>query len=286
MKKVLYWIFFIFILLSPFVSASHASEIEFVDLEDLSDKDMSPNGRAALSIDEERWNHAESDHFVYHFTNEKLAHTVCVHAEVYYKWIKELFELEEDEWAKKCHIYIFTNDKVWARFKTRSNVLHAGDGWTSGWELFLYRQPYWLRPRRVLAHELTHIIIFRFLNGPIPLFLNEGFAEFVSFRALAMQLGRSEFDIRTVKLVSKEEYIPLKELTEMTSYPKERMRVFYRESELLVRFLILTYESKKFYALLREVSKGESFEESVEDIYGIDFDTLKERFEDYAISRN
>jgi hypothetical protein len=277
----------LFVLSSFDARPAPAAKIQDIAWEKLSDRDISPEGRLALSVNAKLWRHAETDHFVYHFTDENQAETVYLHAEVYYKWIKDLFGIREDAWRKKNHVFVFTDEGMWNDFAKKAFGGFRGDALTNGWELFLYREPHWLAPRRSLAHEMTHVIVFRFLNGPLPLFLNEGFSEFVSFRALAMQLGRSEYDIRTIELIEKKDFIPLEELIEAKSYPEDAITrdVFYRESELLVRYLILTYDSKKFYALLRDVSKGEPFRKVVARIYGLDFDTLEKKFSDYAVVR-
>jgi len=260
-----------------------AADIPTVEWARLSEKEISPQGRLALSLDEKAWRHAETRHFIYHFQNLEEGETIYINAEAYYKWIAELFGAEEYIWLKKSHLFVFTDEKTWNDFKTRGNLSTELTAFTTGWELFLYRKPYRLAPKKSLAHEIMHIIMFRFLNGPVPLFLEEGFAEFVSYRVLALETEGDEYRIRIVELIPEEKFMPLKELTETSTYPKGKVETFYRESELLVRFLILNYDSKKFYALLRDVSKGKSFEKALNDIYDIDFETFEKKFKDYAV---
>lgn len=262
-----------------------AASIPTLSLNELSDRDMSPDGRAALSESEGSWKHAETAHFVYHFTDEKEAETVYVHAELYYQWVKELFGVTEDPWKKKSQIFIFQDEKIWGHFNERIQSSLEGQAFTTGWELFIYRAPFWLAPKKTLAHEITHIILFRFLEGPIPLFLNEGFAEFVSTRALATGFGGNEYAVRVLQLIEPGKYIPLDELTKMKSYPAEAVETFYQESELLVRFLILHYGSRNFYTLLHAVSKGRDFEGEVKRIYDLDLSALEEKFKEFAIKK-
>ena len=239
----------------------------------------------ALSFEKELWKHAETEHFIYHFTNAKEAETVYIHAEVYYKWVKELFGISEDRWSKRAHVFVFQDEKTWKEFLARAHPTLHGDAYTNGWELFIWRDPYWLSPMKTMAHEITHVILFRFLDGPIPLFLNEGFAEFVSYRALAMQTGGNEFDIRIMQLVPNEKFIPLNELMDAKTYPQDKIETFYRESELFARYLLLSYDSKLFYKLLREVSAGKDTAGSIREIYGLDFQTLEKKFRSYAIAK-
>lgn len=269
-----------------FVVSSHA-EIPTREWRDLSDQDLSPEGKLALSSDKTLWKHAETEHFVTHFTDAKEAETVYVHAEVYYGWIKELFGVTTDTWKKKMHLFVFQDSRSWQAFLDRTHPSLQTDAFTTGWELFVKRGSYWLSPMKTTAHEITHVILFRFLDGPIPLSLNEGFAEFVSYRALAMQMGRSEYDLRTFQLVPEEKFIPLKDLLSARDYPAapEDVEIFYRESELFVRYLILNHNSKDFYRFLRNVSAGQLVLKSLEGIYGMDFEILSERFEAFAIKK-
>ncbi len=268
------------------ISVSSQAQIPTREWRDLSDKDLSPEGKLALSFDKDLWRHAETEHFITHFTDAKEAETVYVHAEVYYDWIKELFGVKTDTWKKKMHLFVFQDPKAWNAFLERAHPRLQADAFTTGWELFIKRDPYWLSPMKTTAHEITHVILFRFLDGPIPLSLNEGFAEFVSYRALAMQMGRSEYDLRTLQLVPKEKFIPLKDLLSARDYPaaQEDVEIFYRESELFVRYLILNHDSKKFYRFLREISSGKAADQILDTVFGGDFETLSLRFQIFAIT--
>jgi hypothetical protein len=256
--------------------------IDPLSWDNLSDKDISPEGRAALSMDPGKWKHAETEHFVYHYTNEKEAETIYINSEVYYRWVKEIFGITKDKWTKKNHVFIFSDNEKWSDFKSRTGNPGEFLAFTTGWELYIYRDPHWVKPRISLAHEITHIILFRFLDGPIPLFLNEGFAEFVSYRAIAMQMEKNEFDLRTVRLMKEKDFIPIEELADMSTYPTDKIGSFYRESELLTRYLILNNDSKKYYELLRSTSNGRPFSKAAYDIYSVDMRTLEKKFRSFA----
>jgi len=277
-------VLFLYIVLPP---AHAASKMPVLAWKSLTDQNLTPNGQLALSLTAKEWKHAETEHFIYHFTNEKKAETVYLHAELYYRWIKNLFGVQEDHWAKKAQIYIFTDKSLWEAFIARVRHAFKGDAFTDGRDLFMFRDAHWAVPRRTLAHEITHLIVFRFLEKPIPLFLNEGFAGFVSYRTLAWQFGRSEYSFRKILRIPRDQFIPLIDLITMESYPEdqERRKIFYRESELLVRMLILNYDGPSFYRLLQDVSGGASFVESVQKIYRMNLETIKVDFYDYAVSK-
>jgi len=278
---------FTFAFLALFIPASSllASEIPGVSWRDLSDTDLSPEGKSALSFHGDLWKHAETEHFVYHFIDEKDAKTVYEHAEAYYQWIKNFLGVERDPWKKKSHIFVFSDKPAWQKFnqRVRGGFFEAG-GFTNGWELFMFRESFWLAPEKVLAHELTHIILFRFLEGPIDLSLNEGFAEFVSFRQLAVQFDGDEYRLHVVAHIAKEQFIPLETLLTMRDTPADKVEIFYQESELLVRFMVLNFNKKSFYGFLREISRGEDFKRALRDVYNLEFEDLNEKFEVFAVT--
>ncbi|MFH1996024.1 MAG: hypothetical protein ABIJ27_03385 [Candidatus Omnitrophota bacterium] len=286
-KKVQVALFVLITLLAVCVGqyAGAAADIATVQWKRLSDTDISPIGRSALALDKKKWQHAETGHFIYHFVDADWAEIVYINAEVFYSWIKDIFGIRKDTWTKKVHIFVFTDEARWNDFKEKARVTAHGDAFTSGWELFFYRRPHVLTARKSLAHEITHVIVFRFLDGPIPIFLNEGFAEFISMRAIAMQEQASEYDLRAVKFLTKGEYLPLEELIAAKTYPtsKEALIIFYRESELLVRHLILNHQTEKFYKLLRLVSKGQTFKQAVKKTYEKDFTSFEKEFKKYAL---
>jgi len=265
-----------------FVPPAEAKSIPAVSWRNLSDTDITPTGKAALSLYERDWKHAETKHFVYHFLGEKEAEIVYLKSEHYYDWIKNFFGVTKDDWKKKSHIFIFSEAEQWEAFKKRLDYTSKATAFTNGWELYIHPSPYWLAPMKTIAHEVTHIVVFRFLEGPIPLFLNEGLAEYASTRALAVRFGGNEYSVRRIRRIPKDEFIDLDELIAMDRVPAA-VSVFYNESELFVRHLVLTYGREKFYKLALEVSKGKDFKDACEKVYKVDFKVIKKGFEDSAI---
>ncbi|MBL7071044.1 MAG: hypothetical protein ISS26_02585 [Candidatus Omnitrophica bacterium] len=259
--------------------------IPAVSLRNISDTDVSPKGRAALSLYEKDWKHAETDHFVYHFMDEEKAEIIYLKAEYYYKWVKIFFGVDDDNWKKKSHIFIFSSDENWNAFKDRISFISGAGAFTNGWELYIYPSPYWLAPMKTIAHEISHVIVFRFLEGPIPLFLNEGLAQYASARALAVRFKGNEYKVRKINRIARDEFIDLDEMIYMKKLP-ENVIAFYDESELLIRHLVLAYGREKFYELALEVSKGRDFKVACEDIYETPFKDINREFENIAISKD
>ncbi|MCG3177180.1 MAG: hypothetical protein MOGMAGMI_02148 [Candidatus Omnitrophica bacterium] len=250
----------------------------------LTDRRISERGQKAMDlIPEAERLHAETEHFVYHYSDADEAATVMTHAEVYYEWIRKSLGLETPPGARKIHVWVYTDQMVWDKLLALHGPPHSPGAFTDGDELFILRDPYWMSPMKTLAHEVAHVVLYRMIGPRVPLCLNEGFAEMISWRALAMQQGRSEFDLRVVRLVQPDRYIPLSELTGLQAYPEgERVKDFYTESELLVRYLLLERKTQGFQALLRRTAAGEPVLKVISDLLGEDEEVFRENFRRYA----
>lgn len=278
-----FFLFFLtgFLFSAPLFAAEALSPLGFGQL---SDRDLSPEGRAALSKNKEDWKHAESRHFIFHFKDEKLVATVYEGAETYYNWIKNLFKISEDPWKKKVHIFVFEDEDQWKEFASKYSPFGTAHGFTNGWELYMVRGKHWMTPRKIIAHELTHVILFRFLDGRIPLFLNEGFSEYVSFRVLGLYTGGNQYALRSFDKIKPENYIDFGRLSQLKQYP-ESVDDFYIQSEAWVRYLVDLQGGDVFYHFLKQISDGESLEKAINQFYHFSsLDQMEESFRKKVIS--
>ena len=252
---------------------------------DLNDRQLTELGEQALKVYGDAWMHAETEHFVYHFHDAKEAETVYIHAEAYYGWVKQMFGVKSDETRHKSHIFIFEDRETWRSFNVRSaERLPGAEAFTNGAELFIYREPFYLEPQRVLAHEITHLVLARFVQGSVPLFLNEGFAEFMATKAIAMKADGDEYRVKTFQMMPPDKFIPLETLASTENYPAN-LEDFYRESELLARYFLLNFGQDKFYSLLKLVAGGKTFKGALREVYRMEVGALGEKFRNYAITR-
>lgn len=261
-----------------FCAASYATQL--IEWEDLSAPPKSKTSATALTF-ADNWKHTESSHFIYHFITEKTAESITTYAEIYYDWIKDLFGITNDAWDTKVQVFVFEEEPKWREFVAKTGGLLEGQAFTDGEELFIYRTPFWLSPRQTLAHEMTHVLVYRFIKGRLPLFLNEGFAEYVSYKTLATHFGGNQYELRTANKIAASDYIPLKTLTTLNAYPKENIKNFYKESELLVRFLVEKGNGKDFYRFLQMIAGNGDFSRTLEEVYGLDLDRLEEEFKTF-----
>ncbi len=245
-------------------------------------------GQAALSIRPTEWKHAETDDFVYHYFHSFIATPVSVEAEFYYRVVAHDLSKDTSHWERKAHIFIFEQPEDWKTFQAKGGL----DPWTGGihahGELFIQRDPNYKFKGTTLGHETAHLVIDRFYGSNVPLWLNEGYAEYISHVAYASFNRARGYDAhpRTNGLTA-QSYVPLDQLTNALTYPADTKDVipFYIESEKLVRFLNAA-DKTKFQLMLDALAKGSLFENALHGAYGLQFPSphqLEEAFKPYAV---
>lgn len=262
-----------------------SAAIRFRDFDELSDRDLSPDGRWALNqMQDMVWYHAETRHFIYHFTSTDPAFECYLQdSEKYYAEIKTLFGVTQDDWQKRVHLFVFQKEWAWKNLAEHFHIRPQILAFTEGWELFI-RHPADDQSRiKTIAHELAHIILFRFVDGVPPLFLNEGFADYMSLGATADFLGVDRSRIRHSRKMTSAEYIPLSSLSALDHYPDKGLENFYLESELFTRYLINQFGGDKFYRLVKDTAHGKGFRESLRSIYNKSIEDIEPDFRTYLL---
>lgn len=279
----------IIILAGPLIASDATSTVGLnslpeVEFSSLSQRDPNPHGEKALAIHPEKWKHGETDHFIYHFVNSYVITPISVEAEFHYRVItKELQrELPGDI---KSHIYVFERPADWQQFQSVGRLEKWTGGIQSQGSLFLLRDPANKFSDNTLGHEIAHLILHRFYSDGIPLWLNEGFAQYVSKGAHASyQRARGYVAKPHSQAIAAQDFIPLATLVAMTQVPNDKVETFYDESERLVRFLAYTDKSN-FLTLLDALARHQPFESTLLRVYGVrlgSLTNLEEKFRDYA----
>lgn len=249
------------------------AKIEEKDFEELSDTNLSQRARLALESEKIRWRHGETDHFVYHFQRITEAAKLAREAEFYYWKIKEDLVVEKDLLQGKSHIIVFSRPDQWQRFTAGAGVPPWSVGFAAGRELFMLVEAGAAYASDRLAHEVTHLVFFRFVPKRIPLWLHEGFAEYQSSAAYAKLKGIGNAppppSVRS-------EPMDLDKLTSYERYPEDPHDVarFYRESERLVRFLITRHPNEYFVPFVNLLADGATFEQALLQTYSDKHKTL------------
>jgi hypothetical protein len=248
-------------------------------------------GKAALELKDVEWKHAQSEHFIYHFTIPWMAERAAGEAEIFYSMIKEGLQIEKDEWEIKGHIFLFDQESLWGKFVEKQGV----DRWSGGFhrkgEIFIPSTP---NPYpfigSTLCHEMTHLVIQRFVKGSVPTWLEEGVAESMArncFQAYAR--GRNYRFIFEPFQVMEADYLPLREVVSGYDYPEnpEKVSFFYAEALSLVKFFMENYPKIGFLEFLQEMADGKTSDTAFEKTYGTrfnNFEALEKDFRKFAIT--
>jgi hypothetical protein len=267
------------------------STLREVPLQALSDRNLIPLGQAALSIRPTEWKHAETTNFIIHYFHSFIAAPVAVEAEFYYRVIAKDLEKDTTQWESKSHVFVLESDEDWAAFQRKG----AFDPWTggihSGGSLFIQRNPELKFKGSTLGHEVTHLVIDRFFGSGVPLWLNEGYAEYASGICYAAFNRARGYSARpTSRPVPASLYVPLKDLTTLLTYPQDsaQVPVFYNQSERLVRFLTRT-DKRGFSAFMEAMGKGNRIETALNKGFAarfINLEALEREFKTYATQTN
>jgi hypothetical protein len=231
---------------------------------------------------EYRWRHAQTAHFVLHFDSGIFAVKVARLAEFYYRYISADLRGAQDRMQGRSHIFIFRKESEWKEFLAR----HGGGAsewafsFVAGPLMFLQQAGDTSSSMEVLGHEMTHLVMNRFFTHPLPLWLNEGIAEWYEEFAWAEFKGikksrRAQFkDLRTP--------MPLEVILGLSSYPSQvaAVHIFYGTSKALVGFLQLgAGKPAAFVPYLNDMAGGMDNIEALQKHYGYaSIDALEKDF--------
>ncbi|MCX6897473.1 MAG: hypothetical protein NT105_02125 [Verrucomicrobia bacterium] len=238
--------------------------------EKLSNKKLMEFGEKALGANPQAWKHGETEHFVFHFQELADAQKVGEFAEAYYRQIQKDLGVTQDRLTRKNHVFIFNDGEEWQKFVKIVRIGEWAMGVARRTELFLFSPQGSRFATGAIGHEITHCIFYRFVPNPVPLWLNEGFAEFESTHAYAKFRDLDETRYGGRRPV----HYPLKQLLAATKYPKEDVSKFYAASERLVRFLLMEQDRRRFLPFVQMVASGAKSEDALLFIYHDQFKTF------------
>ena len=270
---------------SAVAQINQSSSLTEVEFSQLSQRDSNPLGEKTLAIHPEQWKHAETEHFIYHFVHSYVATPVSVEAEFHYRVIAKELEREQPAGDIKSHIYIFERPEEWQQFQIFGKLELWSGGIHSEGSLFFQRNPAYKFSDNLLGHEIVHLVLHRFYADGIPCWLDEGFAQFVSKDAHASYERARGFVAKPhSEAISPQNLMPLNMLIAQTHPPSDHVRLFYDESERLVRFLAAT-DKPSFLSLLDALARHQPLEAVLPRLYSGKFASvaaLEEKFREYA----
>lgn len=246
----------------------------------LSDQKISRNGRVALDIEPAKWKHAETDNFIVHYRRATEAQKVVREVEYDLWYVASSLGAGRDKTAKKSHVYVFGDEVEWKHFlDITENPMQWAASYAHGDELFLNVRgggnsgTAATFDSHTLAHETTHAVVARLYPGKrFPLWLNEGFAEYMGGASVAARKGITtryfERDLHQAEL-------PLEKLVQYTKYPTSQAEIgqLYQSSEKFVRFLMTDFPKDRLSHFIESVLNGSEVPSAIVEIYG---DKLKD----------
>ena len=238
----------------------------------LSNTEISRLGTEALALRPQQWGHGETENFVVHYRNFGDALQVAREIEFDLWYVAKSLGAGKDKYARKSHVYAFGDEKEWQDFLEQTkraawvhsfamqddlflNVHGTGNGFDS----------------HTLAHETTHAVVSRIYGSRRwPLWLNEGFAEYMGDACHAARLhqqpGLNPSTLRAASMTTTE-------LFALWRYPDDPAEVteLYDTSTKLVRYLFKKYPAELFPKFVDRLLDGAAPADALAEIYGAEF---------------
>jgi len=225
-------------------------------------------GREVLQMPGMRWQHAQTERFVYHFERKTFALKVARMAEFLFGHIAADLGIDASAVSGRSHIFIFRSAKDWQDFIRTSGMKEE---WAfsivRGPEMYLQQADGASESGGVLAHEMTHLVLNRIFPRRLPLWLNEGLAEWYEEFGYAAFKGIKKS--RRQHFKNQEPLYPLPGLFSAVEYPPE-VEAFYFTSKMLVGYLLLEHARDKFMPFTNDLMDGTEADSAFRKHYGIE----------------
>lgn len=203
---------------------------------DVSDQRLSSMGARIRQADQERWRYAESRHFIGFAYNLRDLETLLRQAEYAYDEVNSYLGIASG--TGKTRLFLVQNDKLW-------DSLMRGAGLRPDGLAFQYQDEIYLkadeaqaaRPDRV-AHEIVHARLRSAYGSNIPLWIDEGLANFLGWNIAEAYARLQARDLsRHLAAADATLVVGLNELASRDVYPDDSAaaQAYYRQVEEVVR---------------------------------------------------
>ncbi len=190
-------------------------------------------------------------------------------------------------------VFVFKDKASFAPFMVRENAVgHFQSGDDANYIALTTETTGGQNPYTIIFHEFVHLLVLNNFGTKVPLWYNEGLAEYYSTFKIK--------DERTVILgdpvkthlyqIKKQGLLPLKELfavTQDSPYYNEsdKRNIFYAESWLLMHYLIhnKNAEQKKFFEMLL---KGIDTEKAFKESFQMSYEAMEQSLLEYATKKD
>lgn len=228
------------------------------------------------------WRRTTTEHFEIYHEKPATPTGTMRYAEKAFDKIVADFGMDDADWKTRVTMYLFSDRESWREFLAmNSGLTHE---WSGGFavpsanEIYVYvNERKSNLYRRVLPHELTHVLHHRYVGGADqPLWLKEGLAQHQE-KGCVKEARR-----RMADLVKAGQALPLRALFGLTAAPGDAVRLFYAQSATVVGFMIDEYGLEKLKQFMFAFKGGAEGEEAIASVYGIDLDTFEEKWRKYV----
>ena len=90
--------------------------------EELSNQNLSDDGKKAMAIEPERWKHAETNNFILHYRRVTEAQKVVREVEYDLWYVATQLGAKKERYSRKSHVYIFEDEDDWKQFMDVSSI--------------------------------------------------------------------------------------------------------------------------------------------------------------------
>ena len=242
--------------------------------------------RTVLDEKRFRWEHLQTEHFVVHHNQLIFAARVARMAEEFYGAISaDLPDLRDRVAPRRSHIFIFRKARDWQEVvANRPGLEPWAISFVGGNALYLQKRGQSTADKMgLLAHEMAHLVFQRLVSVPLPLWLNEGLAEY--YEEFAYRASKGMGQSRRSAFPPLRDRTPVAELLPATTYPATpaEVRRFYDTSKYLTGYLLLHQPRERWDAFLARVLAGEDATAALLDTYGwADLSELERDFSRFA----
>jgi len=222
-----------------------------------------------------KWQHLQTEHFILHHDQKMFAAKVARLGEQFYQAISaDLPQMKDRLSPVRSHIFIFRDARSWKAVVANTPGL---DPWAAsfvrGPVMYLQEIGTGTADKMgTLAHEMTHLVFNRFLPIRLPLWLNEGLAEYYGEFAYRAARGMGQGKRNAFRPLAR--WTPLTELLHATSYPLntdpkvDAVGQFYATSKYLVGFLQLKQPLAKWDEFFNRLLDGDDPLTALLETYG------------------
>jgi len=269
MKKILIPLF-VLSLTAPVYSQIKTNELVDITREEVDTAPLDAVGKKLLDDPKFKWLHGQTPHFIIHYERKIFAAKVARQAEFFYEFIGQDLKSATDRMTNRSHIFIFREEKDWKYFIESNEIaMEWAFAFVNGMTMYLQQADNVSSSAQVLGHEMTHLVFNRYYTGRLPVWLNEGTAEWYGEFAYSAFKGVKKSKRQVFRRI--DTVFPVPQLVVMTAYPADPLaiRSFYETSKFLVGYLQLNYPPEKFGTFISDMVGGAQLEAALQKNYGI-----------------